>query len=91
MVNRSDSDCLFEETSLDGAVGSSATTTAPGAPAILESLHTESSALALSTSDMVKELYAVGCVPQGSLMAQQQLRSFEEVGDLWRKLVKVLL
>ena len=37
MVNKSDVDCRLEETSLEGAAGSSATTTAPGAPGVLES------------------------------------------------------
>lgn len=37
MVNRSDRRCRVEETSLDGAAGSSATMTAPGAPAVLVS------------------------------------------------------
>ena len=36
MVNRSDNDCLFDDTSCEGAVGSSVTTTAPGAPGVFE-------------------------------------------------------
>lgn len=32
IVKRSDSDCRFEETCVEGAAGSSATVTAPGAP-----------------------------------------------------------
>ena len=53
MVKRSDSDCLFELTSLDGAAGSSATTTAPGAPGVLVAIVT-SSILAFSVFDMAR-------------------------------------
>lgn len=55
MVKRSDKDCRFEETSLEGAAGSSATTTAPGAPGVLESALVASS-LYWSMSDIVAAL-----------------------------------
>ncbi len=60
MVNRSDSDCLLELTSLEGAAGSSATTTAPGAPGIFVS-NFMSVSLIFSASDMAQfpELLAV--------------------------------
>ena len=60
MVKRSDSDCLLELTCLEGAAGSSATTTAPGAPGIFVSTFMSSS-LIFSTSDMIQfpELLAV--------------------------------
>lgn len=53
MVNRSDNDCRFEETSVEGAAGSSATTTAPGAPGVLESPFVLSSPCS-SKSDIVR-------------------------------------
>lgn len=53
MVNRSESDCLFELTSLEGAAGSSATTTAPGAPGTFVSCF-KSSSLSFSASDMIQ-------------------------------------
>ena len=40
IVNKSDKDCLFDETSCEGAPGSSATTTAPGAPGVFDMLVT---------------------------------------------------
>ena len=43
MVNKSDNDCRFEDTSFEGAAGSSVTITAPGAPGILESSFVPSS------------------------------------------------
>ena len=60
MVKRSDNDCLLELTSLEGAAGSSATTTAPGAPGTFVSCF-KSSSLIFSTSDMIQlpELLAV--------------------------------
>ena len=60
MVKRSDSDCLLELTSLEGAAGSSATTTAPGAPGVFVS-DFKSSSLIFSASDMIQfpELLAV--------------------------------
>lgn len=60
MVNKSDSDCLLELTSLEGAAGSSATTTAPGAPGVFVSIFISSS-LIFSASDMIQfpELLAV--------------------------------
>jgi len=56
MVKISESDCLFEDTSLDGAAGSSATTTAPGAPGDFQSL-TLFSLLSLSLSGIVATFY----------------------------------
>ena len=53
MVKRSDSDCLLELTSLDGAAGSSATTTAPGAPGVFVSTFMSSS-LIFSASDTIQ-------------------------------------
>lgn len=55
MVNRSDADCRFEETSFEGAAGSFATTTAPGAPGVSESPSTPNS-LYRSTFDIMAAL-----------------------------------
>ena len=73
MVNRSDSDCLLELTSLEGAAGSSATTTAPGAPGIFVSCF-KSSSLIFSTSDMIQfpELLAVNVLRRLNLYQSPQ-------------------
>ena len=89
MVNRSDSDCLLELTSLDGAAGSSATTTAPGAPGVFVS-DFKSSSLIFSASDMIQfpELLAVEVLrrldlsrsPQEYSMKHWTLMTREAVG-----------
>ena len=72
MVNRSDSDCLLELTSLEGAAGSSATTTAPGAPGVFVSNFMSS--LIFSASDMIQfpELLAVDVLRQLDLSQSTQ-------------------
>jgi hypothetical protein len=59
MVNRSDNRCLAEETSLEGALGSSGTTTTPGAPATfsVEIPLLNSSSLIRSSPDMTVILF----------------------------------
>ena len=53
MVKRSDSDCLLEETSFEGAAGSLSTTTAPGAPGVFEG-DLASSSPSLSPIDIME-------------------------------------
>ena len=73
MVKRSDKDCLLELTSLEGAAGSSATTTAPGAPGTFVSCF-KSSSLIFSTSDMIRlpKLLAVDVLRQLDLSQSPQ-------------------
>ena len=53
IVKKSDNDCLFDETSLDGAAGSSGTTTVPGAPGTFSVLPRSSSLMGSPSDSMM--------------------------------------
>ena len=81
-MNRSESDCLFEDTSVDGAVGSSATITAPDAPDVFDSPYFTSSELNLSISDIAEALGFSSPVSQPSFARVMPRRQPE-----WRSCV----